>query len=406
MSLLDNKYISIYRDADFEAFYDMELKYRWKIILAHIMIHLFPILIIATFYRIYPESPFGLLSLLFSLFLYSIIIIETTSYLFPKSRKLYKKYFLWGIVLISPFAGYIGYTMGAELSEMTDIPGSSLVKLYAVNFLGIFALFIWSHIGLSLVLNASKILYTKKAEVDADVRFATEVQNRILKDVSIDEHGTRAYARSIPANELGGDFFELKTEDNSLYAALGDISGHSFGAGLLMTMTKSAVQTHIEYNNNVADMCHSLNQLLLKQSDRGMYATMVLLRIDLMEKRAELCNAGHLPILHYRKKPGVLEHRYRKGMGLGIYDKAEFELQTFNVEKGDLLFLFSDGLVETRDEKSQVRELPFFENIVKSVVDQRYDSPNKLAAQIFKETEKADHAEILEDDSTIIVIEV
>ncbi|MDR9365304.1 MAG: PP2C family protein-serine/threonine phosphatase [Balneolaceae bacterium] len=406
MSLFNNKYIqfSLYRDMELQAFYDIDTKYRWSIIFAHMMIHFLPILVIIFYFWSFFGNSFIWQVLAVSLIFYLAIILETVAYLFPSSRKVFKRYFLWMIIPLAILCGYSGYIIGIEI-----IASESEINRPGMLFAGIsggFGIFVWTYMGMSLILKASRAIYTKKADIEADVRFATEVQERILQDISIAHNSSKAYATSVPANELGGDFFELSRHNQTLFASIGDVSGHSFGAGLLMTMTKSAVQTHLEYNHHPSKIMEALNEMFSKQSDRAMYATMSLLKLDLSALKVDLSNAGHLPVLHFIASENTLKHRHKKGLGLGLVDKAEYEDLRFTAKKGDLIFLYSDGLIETRDEHSKIRDPDFFEEVVFQTIQKPFENPEELSNRIFTEVRKADHSEKFEDDATLIIIEI
>jgi len=409
MSIFDNEIFTIYRDADLEAFYDVDLKNRRKIILAHAIIYFFPVLMAILFTRLFSLDDFAVWLIVFALMLYAIVIVETTSYLFPKSREFYKKYFLWIVIPIGILIGMGGYSVGQELFSYVqddDVDLRTTLRQIIFGGLGVFALFFLSQFGMSQILYASRSLYTRKAEVEADIRFATEIQERILKDVSIDHAVVRAYACSYPANDLGGDFFELSMQDDHLFASIGDISGHSFGAGLLMTLSKSALQTHLGYTHDPAEVLSALNSMLNQQSGREMFATMVLLRLDILKRRVTLSNAGHLPVMHIPAGSGKIIPRHVKGVGLGIIETARYSNLEFDVQPGDLLVLYSDGLVETRDEKMQVREDRFFEDIITGILETGTGSPRELAIELLKKVRESDHSREMEDDSSLIVIEV
>lgn len=405
MSLFNNKYVqlSLYRDTDLEAFYNIDPKYRRSIIFAHMMIHFLPVIVAVLFFRELLGDAYTLQVWIASILFYSAIILETTAYMYPKSRKLYKRIFPWLFIPFAIISGYAGYLIGTEVFSPESL---HQITTYSAGIAVGFGVFIWTYLGMSLILKASRAIYTKKAAIEADVRFATEVQNRILEDVEIEYNSSRAYATSIPANELGGDFFELARQDNILFASIGDVSGHSFGAGLLMTMTKSALQTHLEYNHDPSDIMKALNGLFLKQSDRAMYATMTMLKLNLSSQKAELCNAGHLPVLHYVAESGKLETRRNKGIGLGIVDKAEYTNLEFSICKGDYLFIYSDGLIETRDQDWKVRDINFFEQIIKRAVTGPHTNPGELSTIIIDEAKQSDFSDWFEDDATLIAIEV
>ncbi len=410
MGLLKKINFSLYRDADFEAFYDVDEKYRRRIIIGHMMIHLLPLLIFVMVYWYNPENRYTIYLVIASLLFYVIAVGEAAAYLYPASRKTYKKYLLWIILpVIVVAAGYIGFSFGEQFTDISIEPGENVfvgLVWLIIGPIGVIALFMWTHIGLANILQASNELYTRKAEVETDIRFATEVQERFLRDIEISNSSVQAYAKSIAANEMGGDFFELQENEESVFASVGDVSGHSFGAGLLMTMTKSSLQTHLDYNHNPALMMKALNKMFLKQSDRSMYATMVMTKLSLSTKKAILCNAGHLPVLHYQAETGALTQRHKKGLGLGLVEDAEYNHLEFSLHKGDILFLYSDGLIETRNEEMDIRELDFFESAIKQVLDESKEVPKVLANKIIEKVRDADHAEYFEDDASLIVIKV
>jgi serine phosphatase RsbU (regulator of sigma subunit) len=409
MNLIDNQVFTIYRDSEFEAFYDVDLKNRWKIILAHIVIHFFPVLIAIIVTQTYSLGIFGIWIIFFSLFLYAIVILETVAYLFPKLREIYKKYFFWILFPSGVLIGIGGYFAGSNLIEYVgeqEMDFGNIALLIGAGSAGVFFLFILSQFGLSQILYASKSLYSRKAKVEADIQFATEIQERILKEVSVSHNGSAAYACSYPANELGGDYFELSIHDDQLFASIGDISGHSFGAGLLMTMTKSALQTHLEYNREPAEVMSSLNTMLNQQTDRSMYATMTLVKLDLTDNKATLCNAGHLPVFHIpagSDRDKVI-YRHKKGLGLGITKTAVYDNLEFEVQEGDLLILYSDGLIETRDQNMQIRDAEFFERLLTKSLETGITSPRELAIEILEKVRESDYSKQMEDDSTLIVI--
>jgi serine/threonine protein phosphatase PrpC len=409
MSLFKNKYLSIYRDIELEAFYDIGLKERKKIIIAHMMIHLFPLLLVGGYFWQYADFQFAKIAIGTGVVFYIAVIAETITYLFPSSRRFYKENIYWFFIPFTIICGISGYFVGRELMTMNIELNRDLLQGVSNISAAVFfitAAFVWAHIGLSHIFKASRAIFKRKAAIEADMRFATEVQNRILKDITVEQNGTRAYACSLPANELGGDYFELAIHDDQLFASVGDISGHSFGAGLLMSMTKSALQTHLEYNKDPSRIFSALNSMMMKQTDRAMYATMTMLKLNLSEQEAVLCNAGHLPVIQIQNRDGELIHRHRKGIGLGISGSAEYSNMEFPVNKDDLLILYSDGLVETRDEKMQIRDSGYFENIVKNVISSGNRSPEDIASEIMARVKESDHSKEMEDDSSIIVINV
>ena len=150
----------------------------------------------------------------------------------------------------------------------------------------------------------------------------------------------------------------------------------------------------------------ALNNTLNRQTERSMYATMTLLKLNITDRKATLCNAGHLPILHIPKETNEIIHRYEKGLGLGITETAHFKNLEFDLEKGDRLILYSDGLVETRDENLKIRDTAFFEELVYNTLKSESYLPEELSSELLKKVRESDYSSQMEDDCSLIVIEV
>lgn len=406
MSFLNNKFITIYRDVDYEAFYDIDIRHRHHIIISHLLLYVLPIIVTVFYFLEQFGTTLFYLMVGLSVLLYVTAIAETVSYMYPKSRRLFKKYFWYWMAPVFIAAAFAGYHISKIIIEVES--GSNLMEIdfsyIGIGFVIMLGCYILIQVGLSFVFKASRAIYSQKASMEADVRFATEIQERILKSIVLEETPIQGYACSLPANELGGDFFELMRHEEQIIAAVGDISGHSFGAGLLMTMTKSALQTHLRYVQSPAKVLSELNSLLLHQTDRAMYATMSMLSIDIGKKTAVVSNAGHHPVLHFDKKTQSLEKWMPKGMGLGMTGKANYENLEIPFSDGDVLVLYTDGLVETRDENNIIREASFFEDLVLRILRDESGSPKDIADTIIQEVLNTHHGEDMEDDASLIVL--
>jgi serine phosphatase RsbU (regulator of sigma subunit) len=103
---------------------------------------------------------------------------------------------------------------------------------------------------------------------------------------------------------------------------------------------------------------------------------------------------------------GEIIHRYEKGIGLGMTGAARYENQEFEAHKGDMLILYSDGLIETCDENMQMRDAGFFENLIAESIKSGALSPYNFATGLLEKVRAADHSSEMEDDSSIIVINI
>lgn len=422
MSAKENTFFRLHRDEEFEAFYDADPVSRRRIIFANLMLNSLPLMVMLGIFREYIGLNLFTAYLIYGGFiLYFSSGIETIAYLYPKLRYWYKKlfpYYLFFLGLagipLGVFMAMLGYSLGSG-SEVMELPsflmGSVFLSEAPPNLLytevlgGVAVIVVaiaLAHFGQQMILLASRSLYTRRAEIESDVRFAREVQKRLLEEVHLSGDTFGASARSAPANALGGDFFELSIQNSQMIAAVGDISGHSFGAGLLMAMCKSALTTHLNYTDSLPEVMKGLNRQLFSQSDRRMFATLMLFQADLEARTFTMCNAGHPSLVHLKSGKAKLLPG-KRGLALGMMANADWGTETISYQAGDAVVLYSDGLIEIRDEHGEIRDGSFFEALVEQVFSET-EGAGDIAVKLENKIREMEHNREADDDRTVIVI--
>jgi serine phosphatase RsbU (regulator of sigma subunit) len=147
------------------------------------------------------------------------------------------------------------------------------------------------------------------------------------------------HARSIPAYEVGGDFYT--------------ISGKGVGAALLMALTSSAVESQGRELEHPAQVLHALNQLLAARLKANhMNAALLFAVIDPNKRVLHVANAGMIaPVRLSRNGSQFIE---AGGLPLGAYAGAVYQEQTVPLEPGDALLFLSDGVVEAHNSEGEL----------------------------------------------------
>ena len=165
--------------------------------------------------------------------------------------------------------------------------------------------------------------------------------------------------RMIPADEVGGDFFDVLTSAEDLWITVGDVSGHGIGAGLIMLMVQSAFstqfRTHPQRDPNL--VMATVNQLLWENiTERLRENKYVTCQLLAYRGNGAFCAAGgHQWPLVYRAATKTIERIDATGPWLGILNAWPNASTTeFQLEEGDILCLYSDGLIEARDERKNL----------------------------------------------------
>ena len=254
---------------------------------------------------------------IFALILLSIY----TTILFRKSREFYDRHEL----IIFPASMYIfliaTFNYAMSLQSVPPPEGVSWSDLFIVIY-SVIAI----PLGVKLLLSANRTIFDKKARAEDELNFASEVQQQFLQDRSVKSEYAEGFGTSLAARQVGGDFLYLETfEDESVVAAVGDVSGHSFGAGLIMSMLITMTEDYIQFKKSPAGLMEGLNRKLLNQPKRNIFATMGCIRLD--GDTATIWNAGHMPMLKYSPPDGDLAKIKLPGFALGMKKKPNIPQQ-------------------------------------------------------------------------------
>lgn len=158
--------------------------------------------------------------------------------------------------------------------------------------------------------------------------------------------GFEIAARSVPTRYVGGDYFDfVDLPENLLGVAVGDVSGKGVPAALLMANLQAALQGQVIHPSTVAQVVSRVNDLLVRSSEIGMFATFFYGVLDRVSAAFTYCNAGHNPVILLRQNES-LEWLTEGGIILGMMADQEYAEATVQLEPGDVLVLYSDGITE------------------------------------------------------------
>jgi CheY-like chemotaxis protein/serine phosphatase RsbU (regulator of sigma subunit) len=183
---------------------------------------------------------------------------------------------------------------------------------------------------------------------DSERRIALTLQHSLLPRTLPTVDGVALAVRYVPASdeaEIGGDFYEVLTADGVLYAAIGDVAGHSLHAATVMAELRHVLRAYLIEGGGPADAVERLNRLMLRLLPSET-ATLCLIALDLATGTVRLANAGHLPPLLI--VPGQPASFVDGGYALVGVQAPRREEITLTLPPGGTLLVVTDGLVERR----------------------------------------------------------
>ncbi|HUN80021.1 MAG TPA: fused response regulator/phosphatase [Phycisphaerae bacterium] len=189
-----------------------------------------------------------------------------------------------------------------------------------------------------------------KEKIAAELAVARDIQLGILPaNVSACVAGTNYEVCAVlePAREVGGDLYEaLRLDDGRILVAVGDVSGKGIPAALFMAVTSTLVRTMARQYRSPEEILVQVNDALAMQNPRGMFVTMLCLIADPKTGVVTAANAGHPPAVLLRPGAAPSLALNTTGMVSGIMSGVEIGSETLQLEPGDCLVLYTDGVTE------------------------------------------------------------
>lgn len=237
-----------------------------------------------------------------------------------------------------------------------------------------------------------------------ELETARRIQSSILPELPPSLNGVELAHAYLPATEVGGDFYDvLALEDGRLALAIGDVAGHGVSSGLVMSAAKSALAVQVAFNPDVQAVFNTLNRVVYQSARKRLLATLCYALLDPARRELLYASAGHLYPYLLSQSLGVHPLEY-VSYPLGVRGSLQVDARMTRLEKGDTLFLLSDGLVEARPEGSD--DLFGFERLEESLGRHAGLPVAKLRDAVLADVERHTRGAPREDDQTVLVLRV
>ena len=184
----------------------------------------------------------------------------------------------------------------------------------------------------------------QRAALQRDLDLASDVQRNLLPRPNLCVGGWETSYHYSPVGPVSGDYCDLIQADGTLFFVLGDVSGKGVAASMLMTQLHALFRTLAGMSLPLGQMVTHANRVFCESALAGLYATLVCGQAK-PSGEVEIHNAGHPPAI-VAGKGGVLRVE-STGLPLGMFCEAEFSATRLQLEVGDSIFLYTDGLSET-----------------------------------------------------------
>jgi len=210
-------------------------------------------------------------------------------------------------------------------------------------------------------------------------------------------------AENISSKQVGGDYFDvIQQNKDNCYIAIADVSGKGVPASLLMANLQAFLKSVCKQEISLVEGTSMINDLISENVTGGKFITFFWASLNDKDKTISYVNAGHNPPLLIRDKKII---RLEKGgMILGVMKtKYPYLTETIQLQKDDLLVLFTDGITEAMDKGQNEYSDERLDDLVKTLGDR---SAKETLSAIQKDVKKFTLGAVQSDDMTLLIIKV
>jgi serine phosphatase RsbU (regulator of sigma subunit) len=237
--------------------------------------------------------------------------------------------------------------------------------------------------------------------MESELQIAREIQQGLLPAEMPSKGWFRAAGSSLPATQVGGDYFDVRQITPALWASVvADVSGKGVSSALLASLLQGAFLMASAESVDIEGLLMRLNAFLLDRTRGEKYATMFYCTLD-SSGHLRYANAGHCAPLLVGFN-GAIRALDSSGMAVGMLEEAVFGTVDTQLSPGDKLVIYSDGLTETETHDGE-----FFgsERLLGFLREHSQESAADLHTSLLASVDRFGEGGVVHDDVTLLVLE-
>jgi len=242
----------------------------------------------------------------------------------------------------------------------------------------------------------------QRKKLEQELTLAEETQRSLLPQTLPRVKNLSLHGFSKPTRYVGGDFYDfVELASGDVVGVLADVSGKGISASLLSSMLLGCLQMQLRAQVPLHEAVNRLNRFLCEKSSASRFVTMFLFTLD-TEGSGKYISAGHNPTYIFRAATGEIEELESNNMIVGAFPYARFDTAPLQLNKGDVLVAYSDGLTEAENPQGEM----LGEERVKSIICAEAPLGAKhLETKLLETIQSFTMGRSQTDDITIIIVE-
>ncbi|QQE09927.1 SpoIIE family protein phosphatase [Planctomycetota bacterium] len=243
----------------------------------------------------------------------------------------------------------------------------------------------------------------KGKEMMRQVQLAASVQRRMLPKREPEVGPFDVAARYVPSMELAGDFYDFIHLDDNLGLAIGDVVGKGVAAALLMASVKASIRAYAQDVYDIDEIMQRVNEAVIRDTLPSEFATIWYGVLDPEEMRLTYSNGGHEPPMLLRD--GTISQLDIGGMLVGVMPGHPYEKGLFDLQSGDILMLFTDGLLDAFNEDGDKFGRQRAMDALKKATKEK-ETASEILNHVLWEMRQFTGMHRATDDTTVVIVRV
>lgn len=244
-------------------------------------------------------------------------------------------------------------------------------------------------------------VYIDKKRMDKELEMARNIQRRLMPQEIPAVEGLEVYGESRPCFEVAGDYYDvISNDEGNTFMVIADVSGKGAGAAMIMANLQASIRVGLEITEDFSEFIARINNHVYKNTSSSEFITLFIGAWEPSTKSFHYINAGHNPPVMITPD-GKITTLDATGLILGVLPGQQYERKIVHIEPGSVIAIFTDGLEEAMNHRSEIFGQ---ERIIEILKQSKELSCKEIVKTIQDKAIEFCEGKPLHDDLTMIVI--
>lgn len=243
----------------------------------------------------------------------------------------------------------------------------------------------------------------ERERIEKELQIAKNIQRSFLPDEKkISLKGMDVACLNFPSSEVGGDYYDIVLlSENETIFTINDISGHGIPASLPMSIFSANFKYRIKKDKDMLTTINHLDNLLAETTDASQFVTSFTCCLNIKDRELKYFNCGHHPTFIFRKDQ-IIELKEGE-VPLGLLPGLPRTITKVNIEKNDLVILYTDGIIEAENPQG---EQFYYDRLKNCLKTNKHLPAESIKEKLIRELTEFVNIDHFDDDVTFVIIKI